>query len=455
MESDLIFVIGKSIGHYLNNVFLVDYVVFLSISLILLDHVRNFGKILILFVIDVKKRTNILDKVNYNNKNKISILIPALNEEKTIARTIRSVLNLSCSNLEIIVIDDGSDDKTYQIAKKYSTKNQIKLIRRIPGHSKAHALNNGISISKGDIIITIDADAEFNNDKSIHKALDKLENHEEITAIVGEIVVRLDKKHSNNKILTMLQCVEYLIAMNIGKRFHSIFNTILVIPGGLAILRSKYLKKKKFNHDSITEDFDMSLKLHGLGKNNKILYEPGVSAEFACPDSIKGLFHQRVRWAHGQTRTLLNNKNIWSSSRYRPMIKLAMADMWIFDIVLNLVWIVTFLLYLPISLILNIINGNYDVLNIVAFNTEIPFGYPHILLVLLVFYLISEIISFVFAIYISNKKNLLFRLLWIIPLMVIVYRPILRIMNAYGHILGILNKTVRWRKNNVAYKNRS
>ena len=146
----------------------------------------------------------------------MSILIPAYNEEKVIKNTIESIIQSDYPKKEIIVIDDGSKDRTLEIAKQY--KNEIKVLHKENG-GKASALNHGLLFTKGEIIVIVDADTIIGRNalKSIAKGL----SDEKVAAVAGNIKIR-------NKVnwLTWCQALEYLSAIQIMRRALDYFGAI-------------------------------------------------------------------------------------------------------------------------------------------------------------------------------------------------------------------------------------
>jgi glycosyltransferase involved in cell wall biosynthesis len=91
------------------------------------------------------------------SKPLVSVIVPTYNSAKYIQETIKSILKQTYTNIEIIVVDDGSTDDTREVLKPYITKNQISYIYQ-ENKKQGAARNNGIRNSRGELIALLDAD---------------------------------------------------------------------------------------------------------------------------------------------------------------------------------------------------------------------------------------------------------------------------------------------------------
>ena len=120
----------------------------------------------------------------------ISVVMPMYNAERYLEKSIESVLNQTYENFEFIIIDDGSEDDSFQIAQKYADKDRrIKLYEQ-PHCGVAITLNKGIAIANADIIARQDAD-DMSDEKRFEKQLGYLEKHPEIY-LLGTNAVLID-----------------------------------------------------------------------------------------------------------------------------------------------------------------------------------------------------------------------------------------------------------------------
>ncbi|PVX27847.1 MAG: hypothetical protein CW716_00160 [Candidatus Bathyarchaeum sp.] len=184
----------------------------------------------------------------------VTIVVPAHNEEKVIQRCIEAILEIDYPKKEVIVVDDGSTDNTYQLASSYRTKG-VKVIRRLEAGGKSGALNTGILIAKGEIIITCDADSMIAR-SALRKIVSRFQDPT-VTAVAGNVKVL-----NRTNLVTKCQALEYIVNENIYRRVFDIFGVVPVVPGPLASFRRKSLKEIGFyDRDTLTEDFDITVKL--------------------------------------------------------------------------------------------------------------------------------------------------------------------------------------------------
>ena len=275
------------------------------------DYVRTIFKILFLSLfLSKKKKTQKLPSTSTNKK--ITIMIPAHNEESGIKSSIEAALKTKYKNKEIIVIDDKSTDNTYAIAKEFSDKGLIKLLhRKQASGSKASALNYGFAYATGDLILCMDGDTLLDKNSLDHAVA--YFNDKEVKAVSGNVEI-LSGDDGIVNTLTRAQSYEYLIAIELGRSFTSIFNILLVISGAFGVFRREIFSGTgKFDKDTITEDFDLTLKVRKT--KGKIPFVKDSIARTYCPNNWRAWIKQRQRWAHGQMQTLKKHKDLMLSSK--------------------------------------------------------------------------------------------------------------------------------------------
>lgn len=224
----------------------------------------------------------------------VSVLIPAYNEGESIILTINSLLNNNYPNLEIIVIDDGSTDRTCEICKPFEDKRLIRLFRNKKRYGKAYSLNLGLKEAKGEYIIPVDSDTTFSKD-----VIENLLYHfkdPKVGAVSGNICVRNPKVN----LLTKLQACEYLQSISLGRRFLSFANLLPIVSGAFGCYRKDVLSSVGGWEPELGEDLDISLKVREL--NLKIKFEPEAIAYTHAPERVRSLIKQRFRWDKGYLR---------------------------------------------------------------------------------------------------------------------------------------------------------
>jgi cellulose synthase/poly-beta-1,6-N-acetylglucosamine synthase-like glycosyltransferase len=244
-----------------------------------------------------------LPEVKRENFPNVSIIIPAYNEEKTIKGTISSALDLDypLEKLELIVINDGSKDKTLEEAKKIKDK-RLRIYSKENG-GKCTALNLGIEKSKGEIIVTMDGDTYAQRDV-LGKVVPPFLN-EKVMCVVPSMIVYKPKG-----ILQRVQQIEYLMGVYLRKAF-STMNAVHVTPGAFSVYRKSFFEKYGgFESSTLTEDMEMSLRIQA---NNYIIYSaPEAIVHTNAPKKFIALLRQRRRWYFGMIENLWNYRRLFS-----------------------------------------------------------------------------------------------------------------------------------------------
>ncbi len=237
---------------------------------------------------------------------KVSIIIPAFNEEKVIINSIKSIMNQTYSNIEIIVIDDGSKDSTFRYAKILEFNDghrSLKAFNKKNG-GKAVALNYGVERSSGDLIMVVDADSEL-SDNAIELMVGYFQNPQ-IGAVAGSVYVK-----NHDSMLTRLQALEYIEGLNMVRNGQAFLKLVTIIPGPIGIFRKTALMDVGgYDHDTFAEDCDLTLKL--IEKGYKIDFEPDALAITEAPDELLDLIKQRYRWTRGILQSIRKHKkHLW------------------------------------------------------------------------------------------------------------------------------------------------
>ncbi len=226
----------------------------------------------------------------------VSILIPAYNEEICIEKTLNSCLFQTYPNFEVIVINDGSVDKTLEVVNSFIKKQEDDIQSKkinfvvIDKHNegKAVALNCGKDKASGDFLVTIDADSHLSS-HAVEKIMNYF-NSEDIGAVAGNIVAIY-----KDSILGYLQKIEYEMGIYFIRASQSFFGNVLVTPGALSAYRKSAVKN--FEEGTLTEDFDSSVRI--LEKGYKIIMAPDAICYTQVPLSVSDLIKQRIRWQEG------------------------------------------------------------------------------------------------------------------------------------------------------------
>lgn len=242
----------------------------------------------------------------------VTILIPAHNEEESIARCLDSVRKSTVRDLEIIVIDDASTDDTYKIVQDYIRKNSdfnrpITLLRSLKNIGKAgvlnYALNRGV---KGEFVMTLDADSIL-HPKAIQNAVDYFYDDPNVAGVAANVRVM-----DSMSLLGLLQKFEYMVGYR-SKKFYTMSNSEFIVGGVASTYRYSVLKEVGFyDHDIQTEDIALSLKIAAMGnKKYKLVYGADVISMTEGVQTLKALLRQRYRWKLGSLQSLFKYRNLF------------------------------------------------------------------------------------------------------------------------------------------------
>ncbi|MGA2730513.1 MAG: glycosyltransferase, partial [Terracidiphilus sp.] len=261
---------------------------------------------------------------------RIAVLIPAYNEEKVIVRTIRSVLHSDYENLRVIVIDDGSTDNTFEIARAaYAHEiaaGRVQVLTKANG-GKAAALNYALDGLDEEFYVGIDADTVIAAD-----AIAKLIPHFEDPA-VGAVAGNA-KVGNRVNLWTRWQALEYITSQNFERRALDLFNVVTVVPGAIGAWRTEPVKRAGcYPLNTVAEDADLTMNL--LEQKFKVVYEDRALAFTEAPINASGLMRQRFRWSFGILQSVWKHRLAFV--RNKAMGLFALPNILIFQMFLPLV----------------------------------------------------------------------------------------------------------------------
>jgi cellulose synthase/poly-beta-1,6-N-acetylglucosamine synthase-like glycosyltransferase/peptidoglycan/xylan/chitin deacetylase (PgdA/CDA1 family)/spore germination protein YaaH len=259
----------------------------------------------------------------------ISVLIPAFNEARVIESSVRRVLASSGVRLEVIVIDDGSSDGTDAIlARSFSDEPRVRLVT-VPNGGKARALNRGLELASGRIVVALDADTQFEPDTIA--LLARWFADERIGAVAGNA-----KVGNRVNLVTRWQAVEYVTAQNLERRALAGVDAIMVVPGAVGAWRRAALEAVGgYPVDTLAEDQDLTIAIQRAGWT--IANDTEAVAWTESPQTLRGLARQRFRWAFGTLQCLWKHRAVLREGRPQGLARIGMPQAWIFQILFSLV----------------------------------------------------------------------------------------------------------------------
>ena len=260
----------------------------------------------------------------------VAVLVPAYNEETVIVRTVRSVLNSTYPNLHVIVIDDGSSDRTADAARDaYAAEiasGKVIVLSKANG-GKAAALNYAVERLTEEFYVGIDADTVIATD-----AIAKLMPHFE-DPLVGAVAGNA-KVGNRVNLWTRWQALEYITSQNFERRALNLFNVVTVVPGAIGAWRTGPVKAAGgYPVNTVAEDADLTMSL--LEQGLKVVYEDRSLAFTEAPIDAKGLMRQRFRWSFGTLQAVWKHRAAFV--RNKAMGLFALPNIVIFQMLLPLV----------------------------------------------------------------------------------------------------------------------
>lgn len=243
----------------------------------------------------------------------VSILVPCYNEEQHIVETAEALTNLDYPNYDIIAINDGSSDATDErldaLARKYD---KIKAVHLSNNQGKAMALRAGAMLSDNELLLCIDGDAIL-DENCITWMVKHFIDNSRVGAVTGNPRIR-----NRTTLLGKMQVGEFSSIIGLIKRAQRVYGRIFTVSGVCALFRKSALHQIGYwSTNMITEDIDISWKLQT--NHWGVHYEPNAMCWILMPETLRGLFNQRIRWAQGGAEVLLKYANVFSKWRKRRM----------------------------------------------------------------------------------------------------------------------------------------
>ncbi len=259
----------------------------------------------------------------------VTVLIPAHNEESVIVQTVTSVLVSDLRDLRIIVVNDGSTDKTGELLDaNFSHEPRVRIIHQV-NRGKAAALNVAMSLADTETVVTIDADTEIEPD-----ALGKLIRHfsdPQVGAVAGNV-----KVGNRSRWLTRWQALEYITSQNMEKRAFHLLNCITVVPGALGAWRKKAIEAAGgITADTVAEDADLTIAIRRLGW--RVSYDEEATAWTEAPETAGQLIRQRFRWTFGTLQSFWKHGDTLLRPKYGTLGWIALPNIFVFQLVLPLI----------------------------------------------------------------------------------------------------------------------
>ena len=342
----------------------------------------------------------------------VTILVPAFNEETTIAPAVRSLASSAHPGVSVLVIDDASTDATGATVKDLKLGN-VRVLR-VPSGGKAGALNAGVALSRDDLIVMVDADTVVTPD-AIHRLVQPFADPE-VGAVAGNV-----KVSNRRSLLGKWQHIEYVIGFNLDRRLYDTFGCIPTVPGALGAFRRQALSEAGgLSVDTLAEDTDLTMAIHRAGW--RVVYEESARAYTEAPATVRQLWRQRYRWSYGTMQAMWKHRHAvrdsGASGRFGRR---------------GLPFIAMFSVVLPLLAPLIDLMAVYGLLFLDREITAL--GWLAMLVV--------QILTAVLAFRLDREK---LRPLWTLPLQQIVYRQIMYLVLLHSALAAVAGRRLSWQK---------
>ena len=253
----------------------------------------------------------------------VTVLVPAYNEETVIGRTLQALVASDYPELEILVLDDGSHDRTVSVAMAFA-QHGVRVIQ-LPHAGKAHALRVGFAAASHPIIVALDADTVFAR-RTVRRLVEPF-GEPRVGAVAGN-----PKVGNRGTLLTRFQILEYVLTLNLERRVYTMFNCVPVVPGAVGAWRATAVARAGgFPTDTLAEDTDVTLALGRAGY--RVRYVPSAVAYTEVPETLRQLSRQRNRWAFGMLQSLWKHRAATLNPRAGALGLVAIPGLWIAQLI--------------------------------------------------------------------------------------------------------------------------
>lgn len=397
-------------GYYLSRLLFALFILFLILGSIRLIMMLSLS-------ILQRRKEKQLAQIPFTGNPLVSIIVPAFNEEVNAVSSIENLLKCDYPNFNIVFVDDGSKDSTYEKVHAAFANHPLVQVNTKANGGKASALNYGISLTNANYVVCIDADT-----KLLPDAVSKLMQHfsrENVGAVAGNV-----KVGNEVNIITRWQSIEYISSQNVDRKAFAYLNAITVVPGAIGAFRKEAVEAAGgFSTDTLAEDCDLTIRILRCGY--QIDNENGAIAMTEAPESIKQFMKQRFRWTFGVMQTFYKNRDALFNTKFKALGWLALPDILLFKYLIPL--------FAPLAdfmMLIGLLTGNAG---------KLGFYY-------LIFMIVDAAIA---ALAFLFEKEPIWKLIWLLPqrlvyrwlMLVVLFRSYRRAVKGELQHWGVLKRT--------------
>lgn len=223
----------------------------------------------------------------------VSILLPCFNESTQLQQTVAALARTQYPAFEIIAIDDGSsDDTAKQLQDLLDVYPMLRVVLLSSNQGKSSALNAGLEVSSGEILVCVDGDALL-DPHAVTWFVNAFSADPRLGGLTGNPQIR-----NRSSILGRLQVGEFSSIVGMIKRTQSVWGSVLTVSGVICAFRKEAIRQTGgWDSAALTDDMDLTLRMQAKGW--RVTYEPNALCWILMPESLKGLWRQRLRWSQG------------------------------------------------------------------------------------------------------------------------------------------------------------
>ncbi|MDQ7250716.1 glycosyltransferase [Dongia sedimenti] len=356
----------------------------------------------------------------------VTVVVAAYCEEPVIARTLTAVLASNYPDLRILVVDDGSSDRTAaMIAATCGSDPRVSVLTQANG-GKFNALNHAYGAITTDIVIAIDADTII--DPEAIRMLVRHFQDPAVGAVAGNV-----KVGNRQTLMTRLQSLEYVTAQNIDRRAAEVFNGIMVVPGAIGAWRRAAVEQAGYySSQTLAEDADLTVAIARAGY--RVLFEEAALATTEAPETVRQFMRQRLRWMLGMLQTAWKHRGAIAERRWIGLVSI--PELFLFSIMVasvaplvDLMFIAALVDYAIDRMVLaQPAMATLSVGKIAAYCT----------------YLLSDVVVGILAFRLEPAEDK--RLLWLLPFQRLFYRQLLYVSAIRALAAALSGRLMRWQK---------
>lgn len=314
-----------TITYWLSNFLTALFIIFIFMGI---------GRLIFMVIWTIRERRKVtnfsLDVSLLKDAPLVSIIVPAYNEEVNAVSSLNNLLKQDYPNFNIIFIDDGSKDETYQrVCDALSQNDKVKILTK-PNGGKASALNYGIMQTNAEYVVCIDADTKLYPNAVSLMMLHFLDENgdKSLGAVAGNV-----KVGNQRNLLTKWQSIEYITSQNFDRMAYANINAITVVPGAIGAFKKAAIDDAGgLTTDTLAEDCDLTVRIlragYTVGNENRAI------AMTEAPEKTKQFIKQRTRWSFGVMQTFWKHRDTLFNKNYKGLGLWAMPNILIFQFII-------------------------------------------------------------------------------------------------------------------------